>query len=61
MLVFPEGLENIQEVSGTSSKVKHTGGCCAFISVVPACTFHREEGDEFLVSPHILLSVQGEG
>lgn len=51
VLLFPEGLETVQEACGTFSNIEHTGWCPAFLSMVLACTFRREEGGEYLLAP----------
>lgn len=68
MLVFPEGLENLQKAFGNFSRIENMAGgagggwCCDFQSVVPAPTFKRDEGPASVFSPRILLSeVRGDG
>lgn len=59
MLVFPEGSENIQEVSGTLLKIKNTGReqVVLFPSMVLACIFQKRKSIKFLFFPHSLLSL----
>lgn len=49
MLVFPEGSENIQEVSGTLLKIKNTGReqVVLFPSMVLACISKRGRVSSF--------------
>lgn len=59
MLVFPEGIGNIQEVSGTLLKIKNTEReqVVLFPSMVLAYIFQKRKSIKFLFFPHSLLSL----